>query len=223
MIHLGSIGRTSIDVDISFLILMAFFVASFYDRQRGIENALLWIPVLFLSILLHELAHAAMIAAFGYGPSQIVLGGMGGVTLNRRHARPWHDMVISLAGPLASFAIAFGALWTFAHFRVATADPMLRAFFPLLYSANLWWGTFNLIPVSPLDGGHAVLHFFRTFLRERTAFVIAVWIAIVCGKAVTILGLLSRWFFIAILIGWYVWTNFQKWQDFRRHGSPDSE
>ena len=106
MIHLGSIRKTSIDVDYSFLILAAFFVFSFYDQKRGIQYALLWVPVLFLSVLLHELAHAGMIGLFGYGASQVMLAGLGGVTLNKRVAKPWHDMVISAAGPAASFVIA---------------------------------------------------------------------------------------------------------------------
>src|SRR5512132_2894696 len=107
MIHLGSIGKTSIDIDFSFIILMVLFVASFYDRSMGIQYALLWAPVLLLSILLHELAHAAAIAAFCYGSSQIVLAGMGGVTIHSRRARPWHDTVISAAGPASSFLLAW--------------------------------------------------------------------------------------------------------------------
>src|SRR5437762_3389468 len=105
MVHLGSISGTSLDVDFSFLILIVFFVASFYDPQLGVRYALLWAPFLFLSVSLHELSHAGAIGLFGYGPSQIVLGGMGGVTMNARKAAPWHDMIISAAGPLASFAI----------------------------------------------------------------------------------------------------------------------
>src|SRR5450755_358043 len=78
MIHLGSIRGTTLGVDFSFLILVGLWVASYYDPAAGIQHALLWIPVLFLSVLIHELAHALMIGAFGYGPSEIVLGGIGG-------------------------------------------------------------------------------------------------------------------------------------------------
>jgi Zn-dependent protease len=220
MIHLGSIGRISIDVDASFLILLAFFVATFYDPKQGLRYALLWVPVLFISVLLHELAHAGTIALFGYGGSQIVLGGMGGVTVSQRRGKAWHDMIISLAGPLASFGIAWLTTKIIRTMPYAMTDPMLIAFFPLLRSANLWWGIFNLIPVSPLDGGHAVRHFFRIFLRERTAFVIAVWISIVIGAMIAVGGLVARWFFLAILIAWYVFMNYRQWQYFRKNGYP---
>jgi Zn-dependent protease len=219
MIHLGSIGRTSIDIDASFLILIVFFVATFYDPKQGMRYALLWAPVLFLSVLLHELAHAGAIAAFGYGSSQIVLGGMGGVTLSQRRGKAWHDMLISLAGPIASFLL----MWLTAMVIVgtpATRDPMLRAFLPLLMIANKWWAIFNLMPVSPLDGGHAVRHFLRIFATERTAFVISVWIGIIAGVVIAILGLVNRWIFLALLMAWYAFMNYQQWQYFRKHGYP---
>lgn len=220
MLHLGSIGRTTIAVDFTFLILIAFFVASFYNPAAGIHYALLWAPVLFLSILLHELAHAAAIALFGYGPSQIILGGMGGVTINARRARPWHDMLISLAGPLASFGIFFGAIWMYAGIPIMRRDPMLAAFLPLLWQANAWWGIFNLIPVSPLDGGHVVRNFFRMFLSERTAFAIAVWIGIVAGAAIVIYGVMQKLVLLSILLAWYVWMNYQQWREYRDRGFP---
>jgi Zn-dependent protease len=216
VIHLGSIGKTSIDVDFSFLILAAFFVFSFYDKTLGIQYALLWVPVLFLSVLLHELAHAAMIGAFGYGASQIMLAGLGGVTLNKRVAKPWHDMVISAAGPAASFVIAFGA----AALRRVVHDPMLVAFLPLLATANVAWGVFNLIPVSPLDGGGIVRNFFRIFLRERTAFIAAIWISFIVGLAVIALGVWVKLYMMSFLVAWYLWMNWQQWQYFRTHGYP---
>jgi Zn-dependent protease len=216
MLHLGSVGKTSIDIDLSFLILVGFFVINFYDPKKGIQYALLWIPVLFLSVLLHEMAHAGMIAAFGYGSSQIMLAGLGGVTLNKRIAKPWHDTIISAAGPAASFAIALaaGALARLVH------DPMLVAFLPLLAEANLVWAIFNLIPVSPLDGGGIVRNFLRIFVRERNAFAASIWIGFVAGVAVIVLGIYIRFYMMAFLIAWYLWMNWQQWQYFRKHGYP---
>lgn len=216
MIHLGSIGKTSIDVDYSFLILAGLFVLTFYDKAQGIQYALLWIPVLFLSVLLHELSHAAMIGAFGYGASKVMLAGLGGVTLNKRVAKPWHDMVISAAGPAASFVIAFGA----ALLRGRVHDPMFLAFLPLLATANLAWGVFNLIPVSPLDGGGIVRNFFRIFLRERTAFIAAIWVSLIVGLAVIAYGVWIKFYMMSFLVAWYLWMNWQQWQYFRTHGFP---
>jgi len=220
LLHLGSIGGTSIDVDFSFVFIVGLWVANQYQQTRDLKVALLWAPVLFLSVLIHEFAHAAMIALFGYGSSSIILGGMGGVTYNRRKARPWHDLVISVAGPVSSFLLAYACLYL-GGFPLFQKDPMLLVLMPTLAWANMLWGKFNLIPVSPLDGGHATRHFFSMFLRDRTAFIISVWIGMIVGTIVAIvLAVFREEYLIALLIGWFVYSNFQQWQYFRTHGYP---
>ncbi len=218
MLHLGSIGGTSIDVDFNFLFLILFFVVLNYDPKQGIQYALIWIPVLFLSVLIHELAHAGMIGILGFGSSHVVLTGMGGVTINQRRARPWQDLLISLAGPFSSFVLAFVSKWIAENVGLVHTDRMLVVLMPLLFYANVFWGIFNLIPVPPLDGGHATREFFRMFLSERTAFVISIWIAMIVGVLVVLLALWIRYFFIALYIAWFVYMAFQQWQYFKRHG-----
>jgi Zn-dependent protease len=97
---------------------------------------------------------------------------------------------------------------------------MLLALLPILVFANKWWGILNLLPVSPLDGGHAVRNFLRTFLDDKVAFVIAVWVGIVVGVAVAILSVRAGEFFLAVLLAWFVYMNFQHWQYYREHGYP---
>jgi Zn-dependent protease len=219
MLHLGSIGKTSIDVDFSFLILVGLFTILNYNQQAGIQYALIWIPIVFVSVLFHELAHAATIAALGFGASQIVLGGMGGVTINQRRAKPWQDFLISVAGPLSSFLMAVLAGLA-AQTVLGRSDKMLVVLLPRLALANIWWGMFNLIPVPPLDGGHATRDFFRMFLTERTAFIVAIWIAIVGGGAAAVYLFTQQSFFIAFYVAWFVYLAFQQWQYFRQHGIP---
>ncbi|HEX6160695.1 MAG TPA: M50 family metallopeptidase, partial [Thermoanaerobaculia bacterium] len=203
-----------------FFILCLFFVATNYNAQLGIHYALLWIPILFISVLIHELAHAATIGLFGYGSSHVVLGGMGGVTINERRSRPIHDMLISLAGPFSSFALAFILFMLRPRVPFFHTDPMMRALIPMLIWANVAWGILNLVPISPLDGGKAVRSFFSTFLEDRKSFVISVWIGMIVGTAVAIYGLKEGQFFLAIIIGFLVYRNFVAWQYFREHGVP---
>lgn len=220
MLHLGSIRGTSIDIDFNFLFLILFFVVLNYDPKQGIQYALIWIPVLFLSVLIHELAHAAMIGVLGFGSSHVVLTGMGGVTINQRRAKPWQDLLISLAGPFSSFALAGLAWWITANVEIVRTDRMLAALMPRLLWANVFWGIFNLIPVPPLDGGHATREFFRMFLTERNAFVVSIWIAMVVGGMVVAAALWARQFFVALYIAWFVYMAFQQWQYFKQHGTP---
>lgn len=219
MLHLGSIGKTSIDVDFSFIILVGLFVVLNYNPQLGMHHALLWIPIVFVSVLIHELAHAGMIAALGFGSSQIILGGMGGVTINQRRAKPWQDFLISVAGPASSFALMILASYMM-QTRIGQTDKMLEALLPQLRWASFAWGVFNLIPVPPLDGGHATREFFRMFLNERTAFVISIWIAMIVGGAVAVFFFYARAFFVAFYVAWFVYLAYQQWQYFREHGIP---
>lgn len=218
MFHLGSIGGTTIRIDASFLILAILFVVLNYSPEQGVQYALIWVPIIFLSVLIHELAHAAMIAIFGFGSSQIVLNGMGGVTFNQRRAKPWQDMLISLAGPLSSFGLMFLSAWVYYH--VPHRDAMVAALLPRMYVANKFWAYFNLIPVAPLDGGHAVREFLNIFLRDRISFIIYVWIAMLAGGGIAVWFFLQRNFFIAIYIAWFVYIAFQQWQHFRQYGTP---
>ncbi len=220
MLHLGSIRGTSIDVDFNFLILIALFVAMNYNAAYGIHFALLWIPILLLSVLVHELAHAAMIGLFGFGPSHIVLTGMGGVTINSRRARPWQDMLISVAGPVSSFALMLLCAWLSAGTTLGRTDKMLMVFLPLMVAANFFWGMFNLIPLAPLDGGHATRDFFRMFLDERRAFTFATWIGIVVGGGTVAFFIMRRDYILAFFIAWFIYLSWQRWQDFRRNGIP---
>ena len=219
-IHLGTILGTTITLDFSFIILIVFFVLSDIERA-GIRNALLWAPVLLISILVHELAHAAMIGLLGFGPSQILLQGIGGVTVNERRARPWQDLLISAAGPISSFLLAGGLYVLFINVGFVRQDPFLLALLPLLLRANLWWGVFNLMPVVPLDGAGVVRNFLRLFLNERTAFVISIWISIITGTLLAIAGLVTRWIFLSLLMLWYVRSSYLQWQFFRSYNRTD--
>jgi Zn-dependent protease len=219
-IHLGTIFGTTITLDFSFLILIVFFVLT--DIQSsGMPYALLWIPVLLISVLFHELAHAAMIGALGFGSSAIILAGIGGATYNERRAKAWQDLLISAAGPASSFLLAWLVTMLRIGVPVVSRDPFLFALLPLLARANWWWGVFNLLPIGPLDGNGILRNFFRLFLAERPAFIISVWISMIVGLGIFILSLIARQIFIAILVAWYVRVSWGQWEFFRSHNRID--
>ncbi|HUJ12396.1 MAG TPA: M50 family metallopeptidase [Thermoanaerobaculia bacterium] len=220
-IHLGSILGTTIDLDFSFLILLAFWVMSDVGGAGGMKYALLWIPVIVISVLFHELAHAAVIGAFGFGPSRIMLQGIGGVTMNERRARPWQDLLISAAGPCSSFLLAFLLRIVIVSFPRMSQDPFFAALLPLLAEANILWGFFNLLPVAPLDGYAMVRHFLRLFASERTSFLISIWLSMIVGALLTIVSMFLRQPFIALLMAWFVWSSYQQWQFFRSYNRPE--
>ena len=214
--RLGSLGGTTIHLEGTFLILMGLFVILDIERGRPLQNALLWIPILLISVLFHEIGHAALIGLFGFGRSAIVLGGFGGVTINRRTAVPWKEIVISLAGPAFSVLLSLILIAASRMVPLIRTDPMLQVLVPLMIFVNFVWAVFNLVPVYPLDGGQALQNLMRAFLTERRSAFLSIWISLILGVTLAVLTLLAGEFFIAIVAAMLSMQNFQRWQLYRR-------
>ncbi|MGZ6134189.1 MAG: site-2 protease family protein [Myxococcaceae bacterium] len=110
----------------------------------------IWVALVFVSVLLHELGHALAFRAFGYR-SSIQLLMFGGVTTPETdQPLPWgKDVVTTLAGPI--FGLVLGVLCLWIAPRV-TGD-LARYSFEYGAYTNLVWAVFNLLPVLPMDGG----------------------------------------------------------------------
>ena len=118
----------------------------------GLEGALVWLVVVTVSVIAHELGHAAVAAPAGGNPA-IDLYGMAGLTRwDARRAGRGRQVAVSIAGPGAG--LAFGILLALLK---AALDPPARtllddALTAAVY-ANVFWGALNLLPMLPLDGG----------------------------------------------------------------------
>jgi len=136
-----------------------------------------WMVAVFVSILVHELGHAAVMRSFGYYPS-ITLYAMGGLAsygpaaFGARNPGTLGQIAIAAAGPATAFAIAgllYAAL-TAAGYPVITfvglpfgilvfvpaivVSRALTLFINDLLLISVLWGILNLLPIYPLDGGH---------------------------------------------------------------------
>lgn len=207
-----SIRGTDIHAIPSFLILMVIFVIFSMESGTPWHHAVLWVPIIFVSVLFHEGGHAMAYGGLGLGPSQIVLGGFGGYTINRASRKVWQDVVVSLAGPLFSFLLA-GLIYVIEG-RVALfrTDPMLSVLMPLLIQANIVWGIFNLIPIFPMDGGQAVYGLVQYVTKPRTALLISIWSSMILGAGLLMLGLMMRAIFVAVIVGFLLYQNYQRLQ-----------
>ncbi len=115
--------------------------------------------VVFISVLVHEVGHAAIARIYGF-PSEIVLYFFGGyATVTQRST--WKNIATLIAGPLAGFFLfgLFLGLWGWIEFGKPLAnmspiwsDRINHVVFVGLF-ANAAWNLFNLIPVMPMDGG----------------------------------------------------------------------
>lgn len=170
-------------------------------RLGSLEAFAQWLLVVFLSILLHEMAHAFAGRAFGRSP-EIRIYGWGGLTSWSGVAgssKPVHDLVIALAGPLAGMVVAGACLL----YRTRV-DPENLATLGLLGDivwVNGAWGLVNLLPILPLDGGVALGGLVGMVWPDRVESVtrlVSVVVACVVGgvviaKGPSMMGVFALW------------------------------
>jgi membrane-associated protease RseP (regulator of RpoE activity) len=163
-----------------------FWIIAALPAARGdtqLVPFLLWIAVVFFSIVVHEMGHALAFRYFGWH-AHIVLYSFGGLAIpdasyGSRRQSPQSRMIISLAGPVAGFLLAgvvvlalfvlgyrvdFQSEFSFLNFTAGRGAWISNANAEQLVDDLLWvnilWGLINLLPVYPLDGGQ----FFREVL-----------------------------------------------------------
>lgn len=111
--------------------------------------------LLFVSVLIHELAHSLVAKGRGFEVEGITLFLLGGVSNIRADASgPKDEFVISAVGPLTSLALS-GIFWLTLQAFQDRATP-LSAILAYLWLINLLLAIFNLLPAFPLDGGRVL-------------------------------------------------------------------
>lgn len=171
----------------------------------------IWLVVVFVSVLAHELGHALVGKAFGLVP-QIDLHGMGGTTSWTGGAElgPARRVAISLAGPFAGFLLA--AL-VFA-FVLASPPPDRFGQFAArqLMVVNVVWGVFNLLPLLPLDGGNVLKTTLDAITKGRGEKP-ARMISIVCCVALLALAYLRGEWILGLLAVMFGLSNLRGLRD----------
>ncbi|MFQ5746083.1 MAG: M50 family metallopeptidase [Gemmatimonadota bacterium] len=142
------------------LVLWTFSAWEFPVRLPGLDP---WVygamgtagaALFFLSVLLHELSHAAMARARGVEVEGITLFIFGGVAQMRMEARrPADEFLITAVGPLSSLVLSGTFALAAAAIRSFGGAEILAVVADFLAILNLVLALFNLVPAFPLDGG----------------------------------------------------------------------
>jgi Zn-dependent protease len=152
-------------------VLLSWSLAQGFFPQLypGWDTVTYWITgvvatlLLFVSVLVHELAHSLVAQARGMTVNSITLFIFGGVSnLADEPEKPKVELVMSIVGPLSSLALA-GIFWGLLHI-VGDQHSPLAATFGYLALINALLAGFNLLPGFPLDGGRIL----RAILWNRT-------------------------------------------------------
>lgn len=182
-IRIGRFLGIPIYADVSLFLTGALVAFGFLPRLQDVDPSLGsqayllaggFALLLYLSILVHELAHAAVARAFALPVRSVSLSMLGGATaLDRKPDTPGRDFAISGAGPAATLVIA--ALgWV--GMQIVASDGLVHLILYQLTLSNVIVGIYNLLPGLPLDGGSMLAAVvWRVTGRELTGQVVAGW------------------------------------------------
>src|SRR3954452_8896717 len=187
---IGRIAGTDIKVHVTFLLILGWWALMGYSEGgpgAALTSALALLS-LFACILLHQVGHILMARRFGVRTPDVILLPIGGVArLERIPDEPRQELLIALAGPAVTLAIAgilFGILrLTGSHAEVARLNEN-QPFLAQLVSVNLYLLLFNLIPAFPMDGGRVL----RALLASRLGLLRGTRIAATLGQTFAVLG-----------------------------------
>lgn len=205
----------------------------------------LWMVVVFVSILIHELGHAFAFRRYGLR-SSIILHFAGGLTVPESLSwgsawanialTPAQEIFISLAGPFAGFLFAaliiggvvvsggsvsldwlLGIIPLPASAIVPFGGIFLSTIATLLLFVNVFWGLINLVPVYPLDGGNVARYALLQY-DPRDGIRKSLWVSVIAGGIMAVIGLVAFGsVYMALLFGFLAFQSYQSLQS--RFGS----
>ncbi|MEA2677988.1 MAG: hypothetical protein QOJ81_2129 [Chloroflexota bacterium] len=163
-IKLFTIRGIEVGVHYSWLIVFGLFTwilatsafPSVLGRQAVVESWLLaavTVLLMFVSVVIHELAHSFVALARGLKANSITLFAFGGVSSLSGDAKEAStEFLVAIVGPLTSFVLA-GIAYVAA---LSINDTRFDLVFSYLAYINFALGVFNLVPGFPLDGGRVL-------------------------------------------------------------------
>ncbi len=185
-------------------VLIAWSLAQGFFPQAypGWSTTTYWVTgfvaslLLFVSVLLHELAHSLVARARGLPVRSITLFIFGGVSnLEEEPQQPRVEFVMSIVGPLTSLVLA-GICWGIFQLISEQNTPAVATLFYLALINALLAG-FNLLPAFPLDGGRVL----RSILWATTGSLTkATNIAAISGRVFS-------WLFIGYGVYQLLWVG----------------
>lgn len=188
------IGRLfGIDINVHFLyVLWAAF--QLLDARGEWQWVALFLGMLFVIILLHELGHCFGARAVGGWANEILMWPLGGLAFAHAPMRPWEQFVTVAAGPAVNVAfclisgllmVAVTGHWNLFSFNpfgltvsLPAGAPDWLVYVALFYHVNYWLLCFNLLPIYPMDGGQLFLTFIWPFVGLQRATILACQVGI---------------------------------------------
>jgi Zn-dependent protease/CBS domain-containing protein len=218
-LRIGKIAGIDIYIHVSWIIILVLLTVSlaigwFPQLYPGQSTATYWIVsliaalLLFVSVLLHELAHSLVARRRGLPVKNITLFIFGGVSnIEQEPKDPGIEFQVAVVGPLTSLLI--GAACFLLQLPLRGTNSPLEEILYYLAVTNVLLGVFNLIPAFPLDGGRvlrSIIWKISGSMRQATRA------ASLTGQVIAYLFiLLGIWLFFTVSILDGIWIGFIGW------------
>lgn len=218
----GHLFGIPVKIHLSLLLILPFFAWAFGSniiyltentniaRRELILNpyllGLIMSIMLFISILIHELAHSLVARTKDVKTTDITLMLFGGLAnIEEISKEPKNEVKIAASGPLTSLVLGIILVFT-ATFAPNFILEDLRLVILYTGQLNIFLAIFNLLPAFPSDGGRIL----RALIAQRTSFRKATEIASKVGKAFAlffgILGFISG-NFLLVFIAFFIYIG----------------
>jgi len=161
--RISNIAGIDIDINVSWIIILVLLTVSlatgwFPQLYPGWSTATYWLIafvsslLLFVSVLLHELAHSLVARRRGLPVKRITLFIFGGVSnIEREPTSPGIEFQMAFVGPLTSLVI--GVICFLLQVPLQGSNSPLEGILFYLAVTNILLGVFNLIPGSTFQYG----------------------------------------------------------------------
>lgn len=193
-----------------------------FSTQSPFET-MLWVGVIFVSVLVHEFGHA--LTGMMFGQRAIVeLTGYGGQTI-RRQAKslpPWKEFLIGLNGPMAGFFLCAIAYYLSSSMPVSQENSVGGYMLSIAVYINLYWTVLNLLPIQPLDGGKLVRVVLEGLFGVRGT-KIAFFCSFVIATLLGILFFMGHVFLAGAIFLMFAFEGFRDWRDSLAMTDADSK
>jgi stage IV sporulation protein FB len=182
--------------------------------RDGWQYLVVWMVVVFFSILVHEMGHALTARLFGYYP-RVFLYHFGGVAMYTPDGQytAGRSILITFAGPAAGLALGLGAVVGSIVLAASQVQvqPLVDATLWYLMYVNIAWSVLNLLPVYPLDGGQ-ITRDVCTSMNPRQGMIWTLWISVLVALLIAVAAFSMRMTFLGFMFGLMCYQNFQMLQ-----------
>lgn len=171
---------------------------------------LIWVVVVFVSIMVHEMGHALAMSVFRR-PARVVLYSLGGLTIPEPVGKPlsgWRPGFVSASGPVAGLALAAAAHLILPQLGSTNSGPLGALHYHLIW-INLAWGALNMLPVWPLDGGQLARSLLVHLAGDR-GYAISATLSLLTSGAAAVLSWQMGFPLAAVFFGYFAVTEWQR-------------